>query len=119
MGIIEIEDMQFYAYHGCFESERIVGNYFSVFARLETDCTKPAKTDDITDALNYQTAYTVIKEQMMIPSSLLEHVCSRILDALFATFESQLQYAQITVSKLAPPLGGKIKAVSVTLSKEK
>ena len=119
MGIIEIENMEFFAYHGCFDSERIVGNQFLVQARLEADCSSAAKTDNIADALNYQTAYEVIKEQMMIPSSLLEHVCERIIEALFATFPYQLKAADVKVSKLAPPLGGKMSAVSVRFSKQK
>ena len=31
-GIIEIEGMEFYAFHGCFEAEQIVGNKFIVYA---------------------------------------------------------------------------------------
>lgn len=119
MGIIEIEDMEFYAYHGCFKAERIIGNFFKVYARLETDCTQASISDLIADALNYQTVYEIIKEQMMIPSSLLEHVARRILDALFQKFPDLIQKADIKISKLAPPMGGKIGAVSVTLSRTK
>mgnify|MGYP003818760329 FL=1 len=115
MGIIEIEDMEFYAFHGCFESEKIVGNTFLVQAQLHTNCSVPAQTDNIADALNYQTVYEIIEKQMSIPSSLLEHVCKRILDALFAQFPDQLAKARITVAKLAPPMGGKIKSVKVTM----
>lgn len=119
MDIIEIEDMEFYAFHGCFEAEKVVGNKFIVQARLETDCSLPAKTDKIEDALNYQTVYDRISEQMKIPSSLLEHVCNRILDVLFAEFSKQLISAQIKVSKMTPPMGGKMTAVSVTMKREK
>jgi|SRR5690554_4407403 dihydroneopterin aldolase len=116
MGIIEIEDMEFFSYHGCFKSEQLVGNYFTVNARLETDCSSAAASDNIHDALNYQTAYEIIKHEMAIPSALLEHVCKRILDELFARFSTQLISATIKVAKLAPPIGGKMKSVSVQLS---
>jgi len=119
MGIIEIEDMEFYAYHGCFKAEKVVGNYFTVQARLEGDCSVPAESDNISDAINYQRAYEVIKEQIMIPSNLLEHVTTRIIDALFDFFGDRIDFAQIKVSKMAPPMGGKMKAVSVTLSRSK
>ena len=49
MGIIEIEDMEFYAFHGCFESEKIVGNTFLVQAQLHTNCSVPAQTDNIAE----------------------------------------------------------------------
>ncbi len=119
MGVIEIEDMEFYAYHGCYKAEREVGNYFKVYTRIEANCAQAAKSDLIADALNYQTAYEIIKEQMMIPSSLLEHVAGRILDVLFQEFSESIHKVDIKISKLAPPMGGKIGAVSVTLSRSK
>ena len=41
-GIIEIEGMEFFAYHGCFEAEQIVGNKFMVYACLHYNCHCPA-----------------------------------------------------------------------------
>ena len=105
-GIIEIEGMEFFAFHGCYETERVVGNKFS----------KAAQTDNIADALSYLTAYEIIAKEMMITSHLLEHVAKRMIDALYNAFP-QISHVTIKVSKLNPPLGGKIAATSVTLSK--
>lgn len=116
MGIIEIEGMHFYAYHGHFEAERIVGNDFLVDAWLETDCLKAAASDNLDDALNYQAVYDLIKKEMQIKSHLLEHVAGRILNALFVDFPS-IQKARIKISKLNPPMGGQIEKASVTLSR--
>ena len=102
-GIIEIEGMEFFAFHGCYETERVVGNKFMVYARIETDCTKAAQTDNIA-------------KEMMITSHLLEHVAQRMINALYNAFP-QISHVTIKVSKLNPPLGGKIAATSVTLSK--
>lgn len=118
MGIIRIEQMEFYSYHGHFEEERIVGSRFRVDLEMETDCSRPAETDRLSDALDYQKAYDLIKEQMQEKSYLLEHIARRILDALFAHFP-QLERAEVKVSKLGPPLGGKIGAVSVALKRQK
>lgn len=117
-GLIEMQDMEFYAYHGCFAAEKQVGGKFMVNLWLEYDITKPAQTDNISDALNYQTAYEVVKEQMEIKSSLLENVAKRILDAMFEKFP-ELLTAQVDVSKLAPAMGGKMKAVTVTLRNDR
>lgn len=114
MGIVELEGMRFYAYHGHFEAERIVGNEFLVDVSLETDCLKAAASDNLEDALNYQAVFDLIKKEMQIKSHLLEHVAGRILDALFAEF-SAIQKARIKVSKLNPPMGGQIEKASVTL----
>ena len=115
-GVIEIEGMEFFAYHGCFEAEQVAGNKFTVYACLHYDCDLAAKSDRIGDALSYQTAYEVIAREMMKRSHLLEHVGQRILDALYGVFP-QLQYAKIKISKMNPPLGGQIKCTSVTLEK--
>ena len=118
MGLIRIEQMEFYSYHGCFEEERIVGNRFIVDLEMETDMSRAFETDRIGDALNYQTAYDLIKEQMKIKSYLLEHIACRILDALFRNFP-ELGKATVKVSKMNPPMGGKIGSVSVELSRAK
>lgn len=115
-GIIEIEGMEFFAYHGCFEAEQIVGNKFTVYAQLHYDCSEAASSDNIQHALSYQTAYEIIAREMMKNSHLLENVAQRMLDALYAIFP-QLTYAKIKISKMNPPLGNKIACTSVTLEK--
>lgn len=117
MCIIEIEEMEFYAYHGHYKEERIVGNRFLLDLRIETNCDKAAVSDRIHDALNYQTAYKVICEQMKQKSHLLENIAQRILDALFENLDG-IKKASIKVRKMNPPMGGQIKSVSVTMSKE-
>ena len=116
MGVIELEGMEFYAYHGHFAKEQIVGNRFIVDLTLFTDCTTAAKSDELIDALNYQSAYLIVKEEMQIKSHLLEHVAERILKHLYVDFET-IEKAKIKISKLNPPLGGQIEKVSVTLER--
>ncbi len=114
--VVQIEDMRFYAYHGCFEKEKIVGTPFSVSVVMEYDARKAMESDDISDTLNYQRAYELIAAEMAQTSNLLEHVAGRILDCLYAHFE-QLEFARVTVKKIAPPMGGEIGATSITLER--
>lgn len=116
MGIIEIEGMEFYAYHGHFKEEQVVGNKFLVNISIETNCSKAGISDNLNDALDYQKVYTLIKEEMEKKSFLLENICSRILDKLYHQFNS-IEKASIKVSKINPPMGGQIKKVSVTLTR--
>ena len=115
MGLIEIEGMKFYAFHGHFEAERVVGNEFEVSVKIETDCTAAAQSDKLDDALNYQKVYELIQVEMKIASHLLENVARRILNSLYSHF-STIQKASIKISKLNPPMGGEIEKVSVTLN---
>jgi 7,8-dihydroneopterin aldolase/epimerase/oxygenase len=116
MGLIQIENMEFYSYHGHFREERIVGNKFLVNLTIETDMTVPAGSDNLKDAVNYQHAYEIVKHQMQIKSYLLENIAGRIVEALYAELQG-IQKVTVKVSKLNPPMGGKISSVSVTMSK--
>lgn len=116
MGLIEIEGMEFYAYHGHFKQEQVVGNKFLVNIAIETNCTVAGQSDNLKDALDYQKVYTLIKEEMEQKSFLLENICKRVLDRLYNEFDT-IQKASIKVSKINPPMGGQIEKVSITLSR--
>ena len=117
IGVIELDNMEFTAYHGCFHEEKIIGNRFIVQLKVTTDVSKACKSDDIADALNYQTLFNIVKDEMKITSNILEHVCARILDAIYERFGAELITVSVTVSKCNPPLGGKLDNVSLTLSR--
>jgi len=118
MGRIEIEGMEFYAYHGHYDVEQVVGNRFLIDLCLNTDLEKASESDNLDDTINYQEVYQLIKEEMKIKSHLLEHVASRIIKRLFLTYDHLLK-ARIKISKINPPLGGQIDRVSVILEKER
>jgi 7,8-dihydroneopterin aldolase/epimerase/oxygenase len=116
MGLIEIENMEFYAFHGHYREEQVIGNRFLVNVQVITPTDKAAKSDDLKDALNYQLIYETVKEQMQIKSHLLENVAGRILNRLYERF-STIEKATVKVSKMNPPMGGNIEKVSVTLTR--
>lgn len=116
MGLIKIESMEFYSFHGHFKEERIVGNKFLVDLTVETDMKIPAESDNLKDAVNYQILYEIVKAQMEIKSHLLEHIAQRILDAIYREM-SGIVKAEVKVSKMNPPMGGKIGSVSITLTR--
>ncbi len=118
MGKIFVEGIKIYAYHGCFKEEADIGTNFQVDVVLDSDLSKPAISDDINDAVNYQAVFTIIKEQMAIRSNLLEHVSKRIVDALFEEF-SAVEKIKLKVSKLNVPLGGHIDNVAIQVECER
>ena len=118
MGQIRLNEMEFYAYHGCYRDEQLTGNHFLVDITMDTDMKNASQTDDLCDALDYAEAYKLVKQEMSIRSHLLEHVSSRILDRLFECFP-QLEKAEVCVSKLNPPVEGQLKSVRVTQYRER
>ena len=116
-GTIHLEDMEFYAFHGHYKEERIVGNKFIVNLDIETDLKAASRSDKLQDALDYQSAYKIVKDQMQIKSHLLEHIAGRILDALLNEF-NEIKTVSIKLSKLNPPVGGKVDRISITMQKK-
>ncbi len=116
MGVIRIEDMEFYAFHGHYHEEQIVGSHFMVDVTIETDTDRAGKSDELRDTLNYQSAYLIIKREMEKTSNLLEHIATRILEALYAELTG-ISKASVRVSKLNPVMGGRIGRVSVEVSR--
>jgi len=115
---IILENMEFHAFHGCLEHEQTLGNTFVVSVSMELDTAKPGKTDALEHTLNYQLVYDVIKGQMEMPSKLIEHVGQRILDNLMVDFP-QIHSLEVKLSKLNPPLGGKVDRVIIELTKKR
>lgn len=116
MGLIQIENMEFYANHGCYDRERLIGNRFLVNLDIVTKLDLAAATDNLKDTLDYQAAYDIVREEMNISSSLLEHVAGRILDKLYEKFPG-IEKATVKVSKMNPPMGGQMERVSVTMNR--
>jgi dihydroneopterin aldolase len=117
MGLIQIENMEFYAFHGHYREEQIVGNKFLVDLQIESDMSVPASSDNLKDAINYQKAYRLVKEEMEKKSKLLENIAKRIMDVIYDNFDG-IKKVTVKVSKINPPMGGgRIEKVSVTLSR--
>ena len=115
MGMISVEGMEFFAYHGCFAEEQVIGTRFIVDIYFETDTSRAEITDDLKMTVNYQAVYQLVKHEMAVKAHLLEHVAYRILKSVMNTFPA-IAGADIKISKLNPPLGGKVEKVCVTLS---
>ena len=117
MGTISITGMEFHAYHGCFKEEQVIGNTFIVDVYLETDTHEAEVADDLHKTVNYATVYGLVKKEMETTAKLIEHVARRILDSITSCFP-QITFAELKVSKLNPPVGGKVDRVSITLKFE-
>ena len=114
---INLEGMDFHAFHGCYELERLTGSHFEVNLKIVSPLGRVAEEDDVTQAVNYLTVYEVVREQMAIVQHTIERVAQNIIDALHSHF-STIKSVEFTVVKIAPPLGGKVSRVSVTLKSE-
>ena len=83
---IRLDGLKIFAHHGVLPQERVVGAEFIIDIALKTDFSKAAETDDLSYTLNYAEIFNAIKQEMAVPSKLLEHVSRRIAERLFHEF---------------------------------
>lgn len=101
---IYLRNVRFHAFHGVLSQEGIVGNDYLVNLVLDYDFSSALKTDDLQGTLNYAEVYQKVREEMAVPSKLLEHVAGRIAHRLFSDFP-EIQKLQLSITKVNPPMG--------------
>lgn len=111
---ISLDEMTFFARHGVLSQEKITGNTYHVNLRMKVDFLQAVLTDELSATVNYAEIYQLVKEEMEIPSQLIEHVAGRIVQRLFDEFP-QIETIDLTLSKVNPPLGGDLHSASVEL----
>lgn len=118
MGKIILENIKVYAFHGHLPEERKIGGNYLVNLEIEADIESAGQSDRLEDTFDYRKAYEIVLDEMKRSSSLLEHIAMRIIDKiLFAS--DRIQSVKIRLSKMNPPFGGSVKAVSIELNKKR
>ena len=114
MGIIKVENIRVFAYHGCLKEEAKIGSDYRVDLKVKANLQPSAESDQLKDTVDYVFLNRIIKEEMNQPSHLLETVCRRILDRIFKEVDL-VSKATVRVSKLNPPIGGDVQQVTVKM----
>lgn len=118
MGIIRVENIRVFAYHGCLTEEKKIGSDYSVDLEVKANLQTSALSDKLSDTVDYVFLNRIVKEEMLKPSHLLETVGRRILDRIFQ--EDQLvEEATVWVSKLNPPIGGDVERVTIKMTEKR
>lgn len=113
MGVITVSGIKLYAYHGCMKEEAKIGSDYEVDVVLESDLSKAAMTDDLTQTIDYVAVNKIVAEEMAIRSKLLEYVAKRIIDKLVDN-HPEIISVEVSVAKLNPPIDGNVDRVVVT-----
>jgi len=110
MGTILLEGMEFFAFHGCFKEEQIIGTRFIVDLSVEANTNTAEGSDHLRDTVDYAKLYQCVKKEMEQKSHLLEHVGKRILDTICLEFPA-INFIDLKIAKINPPVGGKVRQV--------
>ena len=118
MGIIKVENIRVYAHHGCLQEETKIGSEYLVDLKVSADLQPSATSDKLSDTVDYVLLNRIIKEEMQIPSYLLETVAKRILNRIFVE-DHLVKKATVWVSKINPPIGGDVDKVTIKMSERR
>ncbi len=112
LGIIKINNIKLYAYHGCLEEEKSIGGNYIVDIKIFTDFSLAANNDDLLKTVDYCEVYKIVKREMKIRSKLIEHAAKRIAIALKGEIPT-IDKVSVRLTKIAPPVNGDVGSVSV------
>lgn len=111
---ITLTNVRFRALHGVLPQERRVGGDYLLTLRVGFDVSRAVQSDDVADTLNYATLYEMTRQEMAIPSRLLEHVAGRIGQRVLSEWP-EVTTVDLTLTKENPPMGADCDGASVEL----
>ena len=118
MGIIKVENIRVFAFHGCLKEETKIGSDYRVDLEVKANLQTSAKSDLLSDTVDYVFLNKVIREEMDKPSHLLETVAKRVLNRIFNE-DKLVKKATVWISKLNPPIGGDVEMVTIKMTEKR
>lgn len=115
MGKVFVKNIRLHAYHGVLQQERVIGNDYLVSVSVTCSLGNAVKSDSVDDTINYAAVYELVKEEMAVPSNLVEHVAGRIAQRVLDRF-SLADDVTVEVVKVNPPMGAACDGAGVELS---
>jgi len=94
---IQLNNIQFYGYHGLYKEEQKVGNNFIVNLSIEFVPVNH-KITSIRETIDYVQVYHLVNTRMQITTPLLETIVRDIADSIFEKF-SMAQKVNIQITK--------------------
>tara|TARA_B110000003_G_scaffold270261_1_gene302453 strand:+ start:1121 stop:1474 length:354 start_codon:yes stop_codon:yes gene_type:complete len=112
MGLIRVEGIRVFAYHGHLPEEAVLGGHFIVNVLVKADTVEVEKTDSLKNTVDYVKIIAIVKKQMAIRSDMIEHLAKRIVDEILIL--SKVQKVKVEVEKVSPPINADFDKISVT-----
>lgn len=113
MGLIQINGIRVFAYHGCLAEEARIGGHYRVDVQVEGDFSIAEGSDELSSTVDYGRVTAIVLEQMALRSALIEQVARRILEALKAEWSTAHRWRVVLVKERPPVRGDVQEAVYV------
>jgi len=92
MDKIFLKNMEFFAYHGVLDEERISGQKFQIDVEMVVDFNEAIASDNVFDTVDYSKVYEDVKEIVTNRRyKLIETLAERIVSVIFSKYEGVSQ----------------------------
>lgn len=118
MGRIKLENIRVFANHGCLREENKIGSDYRVDLEIKANLETSATTDNLSDTVDYVLLNRIVKEEMSVPSDLLETVAKRIITRVLNEL-LMVEKVTVSVSKINPPIGGDVEMVTINMTEKR
>lgn len=115
MDLIHLKNLQFYGYHGVFDSEAETGQPFILNLWLDVDLDKAMKSDDLDDTVSYAEIFECVKMVFVAERChLIEALSQKIISAVFDQFPL-VKGIRLKIEKPEAPIEGSFEGVGVEI----
>src|ERR1700754_5161614 len=104
---INLNDAEFFAYHGFYPEEQLIGSRFLVDISVSFNPNGDLNADEIDNTVNYEQLYNIASNEMKHTHKLIETVGQAILEAIKQKFPF-VGKIRVCIKKMDPPLKGKV-----------
>jgi len=111
MGLITVEGIRVFAYHGHLPEEAKLGGHFIVNVWVTVDTSEVEKTDDLNHTVDYVKIIEIVQEQMSVRANMIEVPAKKIVDAILPL--QKVQKVKVEVQKIQPPINATFDKISV------
>lgn len=118
MGRIKLENIRVFANHGCLTEETKIGSDYRVDLEIKANLETSATNDNLSDTVDYVLLNRIVKEEMSVPSDLLETVAKRIITRVLSAL-LLVEKVTVSVSKINPPIGGDVEMVTIKMTEKR
>ncbi|WP_170878395.1 dihydroneopterin aldolase [Daejeonella lutea] len=111
---VSLEEVRFFAYHGFYPEEQVLGTEFIVDIDTELEVFSSGE-DEISNTVNYEKLFKIVADEMKIPRKLLETVAHSILEQIRHEYLA-VKAIRVRIRKMHPLLGGEVKNSTIELT---
>ncbi len=112
---VRLNDIRIFCRHGVMDDERTLGAWFRVNLCATTPDERATFTDGLSHTLNYAQMADIVKEEMQLPSQLIEHVAGRIGRRIMHEMAA-IERLDVTVIKEHPPVSMECESAAIELT---